>query len=252
MKKIIVANWKMYLSADESKDCSQRIADSLVKSPKNLEVALCPSFIPMKDVALAVRGSPVMLGAQDVFWEEKGAYTGEVSVMDLKSLGCSFVIAGHSERRKFFQESNKVIHEKVRMCLLHGLIPIICVGEDWEQRRNGQKDYVLIQQLNEILEGIVIQKQRVIVAYEPVWAISGGGGVHADPKEVEYAHEVIRHVLMDMYGSIEVNSFFQIIYGGSVSAENIHLYTNLPQISGVLVGSASTKPETFLELIGKI
>lgn len=253
MSKIIIANWKMYLNIENAMQYAQQLKRlaSVIKSETKLVV--CPSFLSLKDICKIFEETVIEVGAQDVFWEELGAYTGEVSVLDMKSLGCRYVIVGHSERRKNFLETNKVVHDKARICLKNGLIPVICIGEDWEEKRSGQRDYVLIRQLTEILQGIEITNlDRVIVAYEPVWAISAGGGISATPEEVQYVHEVIRHVLIDLYGHELVSTCFRMVYGGSVDRENIELYCELPHVSGVLVGSASTKLDIFLDIIKRI
>jgi len=244
MSKIIIANWKMYLSHEQALSVSKALVVFSKRVSADKKIVICPSYISFKDVVDIFRDSRVSIGAQDIFWEERGAYTGEISALDIKMLG-------HSERRKNFNETNKMIHDKTRICLENGLIPVLCIGEDWEQKKNGQRDYVLIQQLNEVLEGIsVSDSNKIIIAYEPVWAISAGGGVHASPEEVNYVQKVIRQVLLDLYDNFIINDVFKIIYGGSVTPENVKEYTDIQNISGVLVGGASVNADTFNKLIG--
>lgn len=250
MSKIIIANWKMYLSPDQAILSASDLEKIIKGTSGDKEIIICPSFLSMKDVMKALQNTHVQFGAQDVFWEDRGAYTGEVSPLDLKSLKCRYVIIGHSERRKNFTEDNTMIHNKAKSCLKNGLIPVICIGEDAEQRRLNQRDYVLIQQLHEILQGIEMTiNDRVIIAYEPVWAISAGGGINATPDEVRYAHQVIRHVLIDIYDQKIVDNCFRIIYGGSVDADNVQMYSEIDGVSGFLVGGASIKPLVFARLI---
>ncbi len=253
MSKIIIANWKMYLSHEQALSVSKALVVFSKRVSADKKIVICPSYISFKDVIDIFKGTQVSIGAQDIFWEERGAYTGEVSALDIKTLGGEYALLGHSERRKNFNETNKMIHDKTRICLENGLIPVLCIGEDWDQKKNGQRDYVLIQQLNEVLEGIAVtNNQKIIIAYEPVWAISAGGGVHASPEEVNYVQKVIRQVLLDLYGNFIINDVFKIIYGGSVTPENVKEYTEIQNISGVLVGSASTNADAFYKLINVI
>lgn len=253
MNKIAVANWKMYLNTSEASHYALKLKKTENTFRQDVDIVLCPSFLSLQEVGSILSGSKISLGAQDIFWEERGAYTGEVSPADLVSSGCRYVLLGHSERRKYFHETNAMVHEKVRICLRHKIIPIICIGENWDDRRQGQKDYVLIRQLNEILGGIDVNvADALIIAYEPVWAISAGGGINATPDEVQYAHQVIRHVLLDLYDHTRVNTCFRIIYGGSVDLENVNSYAALAHVSGVLVGNASTKFDVFTQLIQRM
>lgn len=250
--KIIIANWKLYLERGASCALAQKLVLEFSKSLDGKKLIVCPSFVSLKEVGDIFRGTDISLGAQDVFWEDVGSYTGEISPRDLKELGCGYVIVGHSERRKFFKETHLMAHEKIKACLRVGLIPVLCVGENWEERRLGQRDVVIIQTLHEVFGGIHLRPDdHIIVAYEPVWAISGGGGVNASAQEAEYAHQLIRHMLLDLYDMNRVNDSFRIIYGGSVNPSNIDSYTNSEHIDGVLVGNASVKADSFLRLIEK-
>lgn len=248
--KIIIANWKMSLLYQESMDVSSAIVQLKKNIPQDVELVICPSYVSLSGVAALFKDTEIKIGAQDIFWEERGAYTGEVSPVDLADLGCSYAIIGHSERRMNLGETNVMIHDKVKMALKNKLVPIICIGENWDERQVGQRDYVLIRELNEVLGGIQIRDgDSVIIAYEPIWAISSGKGIYAEPEEVKYVSEVIRQVLIDLYGASRIESSIRFIYGGSVNKLTIRKYTELPRIAGVLVGNASTKPEEFISLI---
>lgn len=250
MPSMIVANWKMNLSHQESLMLARAIAQHSGSIPDNRQVVICPSFLSLIEVGRIIEKTSIALGAQNVFWEDVGAYTGEISPLHLKEAGCRYVIVGHSERRRYLREDNSQIHKKTKAALQAGLIPIICVGEDWEERAQGQKDYILIQQVTEILQGIHLRKEQgVIIAYEPVWAISTGRGIYADPEEVQYAVEVIRQVLLDLYDQDISRNTFRVLYGGSVSGENVSSFSRLKNVDGVLVGSASQKAEDFFRLI---
>jgi len=252
-KPIIIANWKMNLIYKESIDLAKKIKAGLQSIKNEFEIVICPSYVALKEIKSILGDSRTALGAQDCFWEEFGAYTGEISPEDLKSVGCDYVILGHSERRKYLQETGAMIHKKVRIALDNKLIPVVCIGESWDERRENQKDYILIKQLTEALEGISLSHDdHIIVAYEPVWAISTGEGIDAEPQEVQYANEVIRQVLLDLYNRDIVNHNTKIIYGGSVDGDNVNSFMSLPNVSGALVGGASQKAEKFLDLIESI
>lgn len=242
---IVIANWKMKLGVPESIDLAKEIKKGV---PKKAEVIICPSFISLPGVAKILQGSKIKLGGQDCFWEEAGAFTGEVSASQLRESGCEFVILGHSERRKYFKETDEMIHKKIKMALASGLTPILCVGETFEQRQDGARDYILIQETTKALEGCTIGlDQRVIIAYEPVWVIGSGQAV--DPQEAEVAHQVIRQSLFDLFPASIVENNFRIVYGGSVDAKNVANFINLENTSGVLVGGASLEAEEFISII---
>lgn len=250
-KKIIIANWKIYLNMPDSIEAAANLKKQSKKIKEGKEVVICPSVTSLAEVAKVLKGSIYSLGSQDCFWEERGAYTSCISPLDLRQIGCRYVIIGHSERRKNFLETDEMVHKKVRIALGNHLTPIVCVGEDYDERRSGQRDYVIIKQVTDALKGINVTKDdELIVAYEPVWAISGsGGGIKAEPEEVKYVTQVIRQVLIDLFDGEIVENNLKIIYGGSVDSKSVSAYTNLLYVSGVLVGSASIKPESFIKLI---
>lgn len=242
-EKIIIANWKMKLGHEES----VKLAEDVKKSFSNfsgVEIVVCPSFLSMIEVK-KILGEKIKLGAQDVFWEEKGAYTGEIAPSMLDEVGCKYVIIGHSERRKFMMENYEMIHREIKAVLaIPGLVPVVCIGENWEERKTDRRDYVLYDQLQQAMSGIDIgADQQVIIAYEPIWAI--GSGTSIEPSEAEYAHKIIRLTLNDMLGMEAVKKHMKIIYGGSINSENVSGFINLDNLDGMLVGGASLNAEEF-------
>ena len=250
MKSILIANWKMYLNLTQSVELAKELKKKNL--PPDKEIVLCPTFLAIPAVSEVLKNSSLSLGAQNVFWEEHGPYTGEVSAATLKHLGCQYVIVGHSERRQYLTENNEMVHKKVKAALAAGLTPIVCVGETESERDEGRKDYVLISQISEILSGIILNvNHRLVIAYEPVWAISAGGGIAADPSEVQYANDVVWHALFDFFERDIVKNNISIIYGGSVKPENVASYSGLPNVQGLLVGSASLEADKFFDVVAK-
>ena len=247
-KPIVIANWKMKLSSAESQKLAMAIKN---KARGEAEIVICPSFISLAEVGKVLAGSAVKLGAQDCFWESSGAFTGEVSAQQLKEVGCDYVILGHSERRQHLAETDEMVHKKVKIALSSGLAPIICVGETFQERQDGAKDYILIQQVTKALEGVEIKpEQKVVVAYEPVWVIGSGQAI--EPQEAMAAHQVIYQTLLDLFPLGLVGSNFRIIYGGSVDESNVASFTRLENTFGVLVGGASLKADDFLAIIKNV
>lgn len=245
---IVIGNWKMKLGVPESKELASALKK---KNLKNAEVAICPSFVSLTEVAKILKNTNIALGAQDCFWESQGAFTGEVSATYLKEAGCDFVILGHSERRKYQKETDEMVHRKVRMALSAGLIPVVCVGETFDQRHDGSKDYILIQQTTKALEGIQLgPDQRIIIAYEPVWVIGTGQAI--EPEEAALSQKVIRQVLFDLFAPSVVKSNFSVIYGGSVDGSNASKLINLEENDGFLVGGASQNTDDFEDIIKNI
>jgi len=249
-KNIVVANWKMNLKASARKKLVNEVKKGL-RMIIRTEAVLCPSFISLQEVGKLIKKTHLKLGAQDVFWEEKGAYTGEVSPLMLEELGCDYVIVGHSERRKYLGETDEMVHKKMKAALEEGLIPILCVGETFEERQEGGRDYVIISQLSSALEGIELdKKQHLIIAYEPVWVIGSGQAV--DPEEAGYVYNLIRQTLLDMFPLEIVNDNIRIIYGGSVDSSNVKPFLKQAKMQGVLVGGASLKAEEFVNIVKSI
>lgn len=255
MKKLLVANWKMNLSPVEEIRLFDDIGGAIEKKKKdfgNLEIVLCPSFLTLVQLGRsAKRTESLSLGAQDCFWEDRGAFTGEISAFDLKKIGVDFVIIGHSERRQHLKETNNMVHQKVKAVLKAGLYPIICVGETFEERQEGRKDYVVIQQVFNALEGIKPDKKdKIIIAYEPVWVIGSGQAV--DPKEAEYTNRVIRQAVIDSFPFDFATHNVRFLYGGSIDEKNVEGFIEQKTIDGFLVGGASLKAKSFLAIAEKM
>lgn len=246
--KYIIANWKLKLSLNESKKLARSVIKKIPKKLAGKEVILCPCFTALESIQKIIKKSQIKLGAQNIFWEDKGAFTGEISGYLLKELGVEYVIIGHSERRQYLLENDKMIHLKIKSAIDEGLTPILCVGETFEQRKEGSKDYVIQRQIVKALEGISTSlTQKIIIAYEPVWVIGSGQAV--DPKEAEYTHKVIRQTLIDLFPISRVVKNFPIIYGGSVDSSNANSFLKQETVHGVLIGGASLDADEFAKIV---
>ncbi len=244
---LIIANWKMKLGGAESVALAKKIAKAAKKFSK-VELVLCPAFTELAAVGEALKGSGVTLGAQDCFWEESGAFTGEVSAKTLHEYGVRYVIVGHSERRQHLAETDEMVHRKVRLLLSLGLVPVVCVGETFEERQEGQKEVVVIRQVQRAANGIWLNKtDRMVIAYEPIWVIGSGQAVA--PEEAEHTNQVIRQTLYDTLPNAAVDEQVRIIYGGSVDSLNVGAFLAESTVSGVLVGGASLDSSVFSALI---
>jgi triosephosphate isomerase len=244
---LIVGNWKMNKTASEATTFVRELATRLPAS-SSVELVVAPPFTALESVRAALGpSSPIQLGAQNLFWEDHGAYTGEVSAPMLKDLGCRYVILGHSERRTLFGEQDDGIHKKIKAALNHGLRPILCVGESLAQRESGKTDGVLTQQLRGSLPELAPQAMAAIaVAYEPVWAI--GTGKAATTDQAVAAHRVIRDFLANSWSPATANAM-RIVYGGSVTPQNIGSLLKSDQIDGALVGGACLELESFATIV---
>jgi triosephosphate isomerase len=243
---VIVGNWKMNKTASEAtafvRDLRQRLTD-----PTSIVVVLAPPFTALESVRAALGPSSIQLGAQDLFWEDHGAYTGEVSAPMLKDLGCRYVIVGHSERRTLFGERDQDVQKKVRAALRHGLQPIVCVGESLEQRESGKTNAVLTEQLRGGLAGLNAQEiAAVTIAYEPIWAI--GTGRSATPDQAVAAHRTIRAFIANAWSQALADAS-RILYGGSVTPQNIESLLKFEEIDGALVGGACLQIDSFVKII---
>ncbi|MEE9913115.1 MAG: triose-phosphate isomerase [Deltaproteobacteria bacterium] len=249
MRKWIVAgNWKMHNTIAESVGLASAIKEGTA-GLKNGEVVVAPPFTALESVGAALKGSAVALAAQNMYFEDQGAYTGEVSPLMLKDAGCAYVIIGHSERRKHFNESDEQINLKVRKALATGLKPIICVGETDGERNNGVTEAVVNRQVRKAMAGIGVDKiNPLVIAYEPVWAI--GTGKVATPEQAEDVHDFIRRLLVEIYGCAGAD--VRILYGGSVTKDSIGELIAMEDIDGALVGGASLKADAFLGIITKM
>jgi len=245
-RPIIAGNWKMYKTAGEALELVNGLKGEL-KSESEVEIVVCPPFTAISKVAEALKGSNIGYGAQDMYWEEEGAYTGEVAPKMLTDLGCKFCIIGHSERRTYFHETNETVNKKVKAALKHGLTPIMCVGERLEERDLGKTFDVVKNHLEGGLAGIPKEDiARIVIAYEPVWAI--GTGRNATPEQAQEVHGFIRGLLKKAYGE-DISSKVRIQYGGSVKPDNIKGIMAGADIDGALVGGASLKVKDFADIV---
>jgi len=245
-KPFIAGNWKLNLSVEPAVELAGELVENL-RGIEDIEIAMAPVFTVLSAVNEVIIGSNIGLCAQDVFWEESGAYTGEVGPQMLKDVGCAYVIIGHSERRQYFGETDQNVNKKVKAVLAKDLVPIICVGEKLEEREAGKPLEVVERQLRGALDGVVrSDAESVVIAYEPVWAI--GTGRTATPEQAQEVHSFIRKILSQLYDS-ELAESIRIQYGGSVKPENIAELIREPDIDGALVGGASLKAESFTAII---
>ncbi len=245
-KMIIAGNWKMNKDLDEAVQLVEKLKKGF-KNKNKVEVVICPSFTNLSSVNEIVKDSDIKLGAQNMYTEEKGAYTGEISASMLKSVGCKYVIIGHSERRQYFNESNQFLNNKVKVAIENNLTPIYCVGETLEQREAGKVEKVIKEQVSEGLKDISADDlKKIVIAYEPVWAI--GTGKTATPQQANDVHVYIRKLLVSMT-SEAVAEQISILYGGSVTPETSNELMGKSDIDGALVGGASLKADSFADII---
>ena len=243
-KPIIAGNWKMHKNIAEAVDLAKKLAEAQLNS--EVEAVICPPFTALQAVSEAVRSTAVKLGAQNMSWADKGAFTGEIAPDMLLDLGCEYVILGHSERREFFAETNSTVNEKVKAAFRHGLKPIVCVGETLQTREDGRTQEWLKTQTEESLRDLPQDKlPELVVAYEPIWAI--GTGKSASSAEANEALGWIRQILEQLYGAAAEKIRLQ--YGGSVKPETIAELMQQPEVDGALVGGASLKADSFTEII---
>ncbi|MGB9740083.1 MAG: triose-phosphate isomerase [Chloroflexus aggregans] len=243
---LIAGNWKMYKTIGEA---TALVRDLLAELGPltDREAIVCPPFTALAAVAPLVAGSALGLGAQNLYPEAQGAFTGEVSPVMLTDVGCRYVIVGHSERRHYFSESDALVNRKLRAALAHGLRPIVCVGESKPQRDAGQAEPIVTAQVRAALVEVPPDRMPdVVIAYEPIWAI--GTGDTATPADAQAMHAAIRATLAELYGS-EIATAVRIQYGGSVKPDNIDELMAQPDIDGALVGGASLQAASFLRII---
>lgn len=245
-KKLIAANWKMYKTPAEAK----AFVDSflpLVAGHTRDEIALFPSPILLPAVTAGCRGSKVAVGAQNIYFVEEGAYTGETSVLQLKAVGGTHTLIGHSERRQYFGETDEIVNKKLHTALKHGIVPVVCIGEVLEERESGKTESVLRTQVTGAFAGITAEAAApIVIAYEPVWAI--GTGKTATPEMAVEAHKIIRGEVAKLLGS-DAAEKMRILYGGSVKPDNATALLSQPEIDGALVGGASLKPDSFTAIV---
>lgn len=250
MKPLVVANWKLN---PQTLAEAKRLFNSIkkgIKNIKNVDVVICPPFPFILNLESKILN--LKLGAQDCFWEQKGAYTGEVSPKMLKDLGCQYVILGHSERRIYLGETDEMINKKIKLALKAKLNPILCIGETEEERNQGRIQEVLKNQLISALLGIsksIIQNSKFSIAYEPIWAI--GTGKACEVNEAQTMGLFIRKIVAQLYGSL-VSKKVQILYGGSIKSKNALSYIKEATMQGLLVGGASLDRQEFIQIVKKI
>lgn len=247
-RPIVAANWKMYKTSTEAVDLVQGLTE-LVAGVRNVEIVVCPPFTSLGSVSAFLKSqeSTIGLGAQNMYWEDEGAYTGEISPPMLKELGVQYVIIGHSERRGYFGEGDEMVNKKVAAAIAHGLNPIVCVGESLQERESGKTQEVIRRQIFEGLKGLSEHDaERLIIAYEPIWAIGTGRSASAQD-----ANDVTRHIraLIGTQFGPAVAKNIRIQYGGSVKAENINEFMVEPDIDGALVGGASLDAQSFAQIV---
>jgi triosephosphate isomerase (TIM) len=246
-KRIIAGNWKMFNDITETQNLLSKITSGLSGVELNCEVVVCPPFTSLTEAGSLLKGSKIKTGAQNIYFEENGAFTGEISAKMILSAGCEFVILGHSERRQIFKENNEMINKKLKKAIQSGLRPIFCIGETLEEREKNVTNHVIEKQLTEGLKEISAEEFKVVViAYEPVWAI--GTGKNATPEQAQEVHEFIRNLVEELYNR-EAASAVTIQYGGSVKPENAKELLSQKDIDGALIGGASLKADSFIEII---
>ncbi|MFC1514278.1 triose-phosphate isomerase [Candidatus Omnitrophota bacterium] len=248
MRMVFIAgNWKMYKVKEEARALCEGLKGTVGEPSDKVCVAVCPPYTALQEAASALAGSAIKLGAQNLHWEKEGAFTGELSGAMLKDAGCSFVIIGHSERRKYFGETNASVNKKVRAALSAGLTPIVCVGETLEERNANRALAVVEDHITGALQGIESSDiLKIVIAYEPVWAI--GTGVNATPEQAEEVHKFIRGLIAKLY-SQEASENILILYGGSVKPDNIEVLIKEKDIDGALVGGAALKVDSFTQIV---
>jgi len=243
-KPVIIGNWKMNKDLDEAKKLVKEIVSE--KLDNTVEKVVCVPFVYVTEVNKLLEGSDVGLGVQNMYFENKGAFTGEISPIMLKSCGVSYVILGHSERRTIFNESDEIINKKMKSALQNNLIPILCCGETLEERNLGIEKEVVEKQIRNTLDDISVNDiEKVIIAYEPIWAI--GTGLTASSDDAENMIKFIREILYDIYGNLSEN--IRIQYGGSVKPNNIKDLMQKENVDGALVGGACLESASFCALI---
>ncbi len=246
-RKIIAGNWKMNKTVHETADLVNALKERLKAFRDEVDIVVCPPYASLVIAGELLSSSSIRLGAQNISQYDDGAYTGEVSAKMLLACGCRYVIVGHSERRQYFHETDDLVNLKARKALTSGLVPIICVGETLEEREKGVTDLVITAQIKGVLQGITAEElQKLVIAYEPVWAI--GTGKNATPGQANEVHRLIRKLVGQLYSWASAEKL-QILYGGSMNPQNAASLLSQPEIDGGLIGGASLKPESFVPIV---
>lgn len=245
-KPLMVANWKMYKTAAETREFVSNFVP-LVSGCNYCDIVLCPPLTAIWAAVEATQGTHVTVGAQNLFFKPEGAYTGEISASMIKETGAQWVIVGHSERRRYFLENDEQVLKRTRAALDAGLTPIVCVGERIEERECGNTELVLTEQFENGIAGLTDEEfARIVIAYEPVWAI--GTGRVATPEIAGEAHKLLRNRIAEKYGKAAAEKA-RILYGGSVKPDNIAVLMTVEAIDGALVGGASLDPKSFSQIV---
>jgi len=245
-RPLIAGNWKMFKTSSEAVETAGQLV-KLVAMTTDIDVMIAPPFTALAQVSNVVRGSCVSLGAQNLFWEAQGAFTGAISPAMLVSAGCKYVIIGHSERRQYFNETDETVNKRIKAAFDNDLIPVMCVGESEKERESKNTFSVLDKQAKKGLEDFSADNlKRLVIAYEPVWAI--GTGKTATSEQAQEVHRFLRSVLEKSFGNMLAKSI-RILYGGSVKPNNIAELMAMPDVDGALVGGASLDPETFSKIV---
>ncbi len=245
-KPIIAGNWKMFKTAKEAAAVINELKGK-VSDVKDREVVICPVFTALESAVAAAKGSNVKIGAQNLFWEEKGAFTGEIAPNMIKDLGCEYVIIGHSERRQYFGETDETVNKKINAALKAGLTPIVCCGEMLADREANKTFSVIETQLKGGLKDLTKEQMlKLVIAYEPVWAI--GTGKTATPEQAQEVHAFIRGLLAKLFDK-DVAAATRILYGGSVKPDNMAELMKKEDIDGGLVGGASLEADSFSKIV---
>ena len=243
---LIAGNWKLFKTCSEAVDSATRLTE-LVSDVDNIDIMIAPTFTSLSVVSDVIHNTRIRLGAQNIFWEKEGAFTGEISASMLISAGCQYVIIGHSERRQYFGETDETVNKRIKAASDSGLIPILCVGETEIQRDEKKTFSILDKQIEKGLKDLILDEHHsLVIAYEPVWAI--GTGKTATPDQVQEVHAFIRDLIGKKYGNSFANAT-RILYGGSVKPENVSELMSLPDVDGALVGGASLNPDSFSKII---
>ena len=245
-KPLIAGNWKMFKTGSEAAETAAKLVE-LVKDADHTEIMIAPPFTALSQVFAAVKGTNVSLGAQDLFWEAEGAFTGEISTGMLQAAGCTSVIIGHSERRQFFGETDESVNKKIKAAVAAGLVPVLCVGESGNERDENKTFSVLDKQIKIGLESLLSEDvTTLVIAYEPIWAI--GTGKTATKEQAQEVHRYLRGWIEKNYSAALAESM-RILYGGSVKPDNVTALMAMPDVDGALVGGASLNAETFSKIV---
>ncbi len=245
-RPLIAGNWKMFKTGPEAVETAHRLV-KLLSTPLDVDVMIAPPFTALAPVSDMLKNTRISLGAQNLFWEEEGAFTGEISTSMLVSAGCRYVIVGHSERRQYFGETDDTVNKKIKAALKNDLIPVLCIGESETERDSKETFSVLDRQVRNGLKGFSADEmETLVIAYEPVWAIGTGKTATAD--QAQEVHLFLRGMLGKKFGNKLAKSI-RILYGGSVKSDNIKELMTMPDIDGALIGGASLEPETFSKIV---